>query len=364
MRCLLPLVLCLFCADFSSAQQETNLIDQLWTKHAETLAAERKPEMAAKEVKAADKTMRLLEKTFGTKPESGWPLFISMHGGGGAPARVNDSQWKNQIRLYEPKAGIVVAPRAPTDTWNLWHQGHIDALFDRLIENYVILREVDPDRVYLLGYSAGGDGVYQLAPRMADRFAAASMMAGHPNDANPLGLRNLPFMIWCGERDAAYKRNQVAKKWGERLDKLGYESSTKIIKGAGHWMNGADRAAIPWMAKHTRDPWPKEVVWHQAGRTHQRFYWLQNDEPKKGQTVKARVDDQVITITSEDVDTLTLRLSDSLLDLDKAVKVVFNDAVVHDAKVQRSPDVVKASLKQRADPRSAAVAILKVETAQ
>ena len=37
---------------------------------------------------------------------------------------------------------------------------------------------VDSDRVYLMGYSAGGDGVYQVAPRMADRFAAAAMMAG------------------------------------------------------------------------------------------------------------------------------------------------------------------------------------------
>ena len=40
----------------------------------------------------------------------------------------------------------------------------------------IVFEDVDPNRVYLLGYSAGGDGVYQLAPRMADRFAAASMM--------------------------------------------------------------------------------------------------------------------------------------------------------------------------------------------
>ena len=54
-----------------------------------------------------------------------------------------------------------------------------------------MLGDVDPNRVYIMGYSAGGDGVYQLAPRMADRWAAAAMMAGHPNDASPLGLRNI-----------------------------------------------------------------------------------------------------------------------------------------------------------------------------
>ena len=101
---------------------------------------------------------------FGEKPKNGRSLFISMHGGGGAPPKVNESQWRNQMRLYKPKEGIYLCPRAPTDTWNLWHQSHIDPLFDRLIENLIIFEGVDPERVYLMGYSAGGDGVYQLAP--------------------------------------------------------------------------------------------------------------------------------------------------------------------------------------------------------
>ncbi len=164
--------------------------------------------------------MRLLTRVFGAAPADGRSLWISMHGGGGAPAQVNDQQWQNQIRLYEPPEGIYIAPRAPTDNWNLWHEGHIDDLFDRLIENCVLLAGVNPDKVYLMGYSAGGDGVYQLAPRMADRFAAASMMAGHPNDASPLGLRNLPFAIFSGAEDAAYRRNKVAAEWAAKLDAL------------------------------------------------------------------------------------------------------------------------------------------------
>ena len=63
-----------------------------------------------------------------------------------------------------------------------------------------------------MGYSAGGDGVYQLAPRMADRLAVASMMAGHPNDASPLGLRNIGFAIHVGALDSGYNRNKVAAK--------------------------------------------------------------------------------------------------------------------------------------------------------
>ena len=111
-------------------------------------------------------------------PAGGRSLFLSLHGGGGAPAEVNDSQWRNQIALaqgYRPQEGLYVAPRAPTNSWKLWHEDHLDALFDRLIADLVVLENVNPNRVYVLGYSAGGDGVYQLGPRMADRWAAASM---------------------------------------------------------------------------------------------------------------------------------------------------------------------------------------------
>ncbi|WP_423839239.1 hypothetical protein [Undibacterium luofuense] len=47
------------------------------------------------------------------------------------------------------------------------------AMFARLIDDFVAVRGVHPAKVYLLGYSAGGDGVWQLAPRMPDRFAAS-----------------------------------------------------------------------------------------------------------------------------------------------------------------------------------------------
>ncbi|MGI9242604.1 MAG: transglutaminase domain-containing protein [Verrucomicrobiales bacterium] len=319
-------------------------------------------------VKAAGKEMKVLERTFGEAPEGGHSLWISMHGGGGAPARVNDGQWKNQIRLYEPEEGIYVAPRAPTDRWNLWHEGHMDDLIDRAIENYVIDRGVNPDRVYLMGYSAGGDGVYQLAPRMADRFAAASMMAGHPNDASPLGLRNLPFMIWMGENDRAYKRNEVAARWGQKLDVLedesggGYVHQTNIVKGKGHWMDREDAAAVPWMAKHVRNAWPKQVTWLQSGRTHGRFYWLavEKGTAKKGQLLEASVQGQKITLDGDEVGKVTLRLSDALVDLDQEVVVEMNGAEVFRGKVERTTGVIFQSLSERLDRGAVATALLQV----
>ena len=241
-------------------------IDLLWDHWRTRQTPVRTAEMKDNLITLGDKQMRLLTRVFGTPPPGGRSLWISLHGGGGAPAQVNDQQWQNQIRLYEPAEGLYIAPRAPTNHWNLWHEGHIDDLFDRLIEDCVLLAGVNPDKVYLMGYSAGGDGVYQLAPRMADRFAAAAMMAGHPGNASPLGLRNLPFAIFAGAEDGAYRRNKVAAEWGAKLDTLAgqnpgaYPHRLNIYPGLGHWMERKDAEAVPWMAKLTRNPWPEKVV--------------------------------------------------------------------------------------------------------
>lgn len=332
-----------------------------------SLARERQAELGEMSLVQGDKTLRWQEKTFGTAPAGGRSLWISMHGGGGAPTAVNDGQWQNQINLYQPAEGIYIAPRAPTDTWNLWHEGHIDPMFQRLIENHVALRDVDPNRIYLLGYSAGGDGVWQLAPRMADRFAAAAMMAGHPNEASLLGLRNLPFAIFMGAKDAAYDRNKIAVTKSAELDQLaesdpgGYVHLSRIYQGLGHWMDGRDAEALPWMAKFERNPWPKKVVWFQDDITHDRFYWLRIPDKaaaRAGQKIIATVTGQTIRLDGDVPTGTSLMLSDALLALDREVTVLVNGRAAVSAKVSRTADAIRQSLDQRADLPAAATAVL------
>ncbi len=315
------------------------------------------------EIKAAKKTMKCVGKLYGEVERGKRALYISMHGGGGAPTRVNDQQWNNQIQLYVPKEGWYVAPRAPSDTWNLWHEWHIDELFSRLIEDMVALKGVDPNRVYLMGYSAGGDGVYQLAPRLADRFGAATMMAGHPNDATADGLCNLPFRIYMGGKDAAYKRNEVAAQWGEKLAKLQkeqgcYEHKVTIYPEMGHWMKKKDAEAVPWMATKTRKAWPQKVIWGKSGKRSERFYWL-GGKPKD--VVIASVKGQEIVIKGAGKTPLTLFLNDKLLDLDEPVKVFLDDKEVYNGKLARTQEAIQQSFKQRLDPEMAATAIISLK---
>jgi len=349
-----------------SRAEAEGVLAERWLIRAGQIAEERSGELEALAFVHAEHTLRYLERTFGESQDGERSLWISLHGGGGAPTEVNDKQWQNQIGLYEPEEGIYIAPRAPTDTWNLWHRGHIDPLFDRMIETYIATRGVDPDRVYLMGYSAGGDGVYQLAPRMADRFGAASMMAGHPNDAKPLGLRNLPFALFMGGEDNAYNRAGVARTWGGELralhkaDPTGYAHKIAIYEGLGHWMDRRDAEALPWMASFTRDPWPTRVVWRQDDVTHTRSYWLgvPAELARGGTVIVAEVDGQEIAVTADGVNAVTLRLSDYLLDLDLPIEVTVNGKSLHKGRVHRTQAAIDVSLQERADPRSAATALL------
>ncbi len=329
----------------------------LWADHLRFLRKERSVEMKTKVIQHDNLTMPFEFFIYGKKPKDGRSLYISMHGGGKAPKRVNDSQWKIQKRLYLPKEGVYVAPRAPTNTWNLWHRGHIDPMFARLIENMVALKEVNPNRVYLIGYSAGGDGVYQLAPRMADYLAAAAMMAGHPNETSPLGLRNLAFTIHVGERDSGYNRNKVAANWKTQLDALrkadpeGYIHHVQIHARRGHWMNREDAVAVPWMARHTRNPLPSRIVWKQDNVTHTSFYWLAvpATQAAKGPHITATLDNQQVTLKGPAGKSVIIRLNELMVDLKQPVSVIGNGKQLFQGHVPHTISKLQKTLAERRD---------------
>jgi poly(3-hydroxybutyrate) depolymerase len=337
----------------------------IWQDYAAWVRDTRASEVGATESMEASitldgSTLRYYMAERGAEPASGRSLFISMHGGGNAPAATNDSQWENQIALvdgYDPQDALWVAPRAPIDDWNMWFVPEIDALFDRLITNMVVFEGVDPNKVYLNGYSAGGDGVYQLGPRMADRWAGAAMSAGHPNDASPLNLRNLAFAIHVGGNDTAYDRNLKGAEWGEMLaalaaaDEGAYVNQWQVHDGLPHWMELADAVAIPFVQAATRDPIPSKVVWQQADVIQPRFYWLAVEGGEKGDRVTASyAGDTIVLSEVMGLTQITLRATDAMLDLDQPVRVERDGQEIFSGVLERTIEVLARTLDERGDP--------------
>ena len=377
----------------------------LWAKYREEEKQnpKRMQEHKSKQIKFFDSVMRYEYRRIGERPESGYPLYIALHGGGGVPAQVNDSQWNHMKGLYagSVKNGIYLAPRGISNGPGLHAEGNSFPLYDRLIENMILFEGVDPNRVYLLGYSAGGDGVYQTSPRMADRFAAANMSAGHHNNVNPANLHNLPFLLQVGENDRAYGRHTATVNYYLRLGDLqranpgGYLHDVYVHAGRGHgfddrggaqnimanpeaWMHKGDRTtktvdtnAIRWLSKHTRNTFPKKVIWELSTRAPARwfggeqpdgesfwpsnargrqFYWLDLTAGDFTGTVAARIDKPSNTIIIEQpARWLRILLSGQMLDLSKPVNIQIHNK---QSQLKRTPNLktLVHTLVDRGDP--------------
>jgi hypothetical protein len=246
----------------------------------------RKEEMNSKSIKCQNnQSLRFYDKVYGNAGPSGYCLFICLHGGGQGSPQMNDDQWRNIIPFENngfKQGTIAVAPRGITNTWNLHFVNESFPAITRLVENYIIFRNVDPNKVYLMGFSAGGDGTYSLSERIPYLFAACSPQAGHPNGINTVNLCNLPTYLAAGEKDTAFKRNQICVDYYRKiLDQNGkylgnYIAKVEVVAGSGHsfqcwktprnsFFNGANNAsksndtAFTFMYSYTRNPNPTKI---------------------------------------------------------------------------------------------------------
>ena len=184
------------------------------------------------------------------------------------------------------------------------------------------------------------------------------MMAGHPNDASPLNLRNVAFAQQVGGNDSAYGRNKVCAEWAKKLDELekadakGYKHFFKSYEGKGHWMDREDAVALPWMAKVTRNPVPDKVVWEQRGG-HERSYWLAVAKGEaKGGTAIASIGKQIVTLEKiEKIERLHVRLDDRMVDMDAEVVFKLGNAEIIKAQPERRMAVMIRTLLSHGDPK-------------
>ena len=318
-----------------------DLRQQTWDFWRETMLADEtlKEETENKAMTFGDATMRYTVETFGEMPDGGYPLYIAMHGGGsGDTPDLNDSQWEDMQSYYTGglDCGVYVAVRGVRDTWDTHFNPESYPLYDRLIEYMILTENVNPNRVYLTGFSAGGDGVYAIGARMADRFAAANMSSGHPNSISMVNYYHLPIQLQAGEFDTAYDRHIVTAQYGVLLDELqseyedGYEHRTLIHKDRGHNYEDYDREPVEvysdiygylsgegsstemvdsyapdWLDQFTRDPLPAAVRWDLGTRAELRdtdaFYYLSADEDAQG-IIQVYQEGNYVLLAPEDFD--------------------------------------------------------------
>lgn len=323
----------------------------------------------ARAVRAGDFTMPFTLERRGAKPERGWPVFIALHGGGGAPKEVNDQQWAVMQRYYRATDCIYVAPRAPTDAWNGFYTEYVYPLVAELLRHLNLFEELDPDRVYLLGYSHGGYGAFSIGMKMADRFAAIHADAAAPTggDSAPENLRNTAFSCLVGEHDTAHGRRRFCEEFGAAVARLrgdaadGWPVTVEVAAGKHH-PDLADHDRPARLSGIRRVAAPRALRWRPTDSVVKDFAWLSLSAPARGQQLRASVDGNRVEVAASGFEApadaaepvpapvLRVRLDARLVDARRPVTVVVNDRVVHEGPLEPDLATLCRTLAERGDP--------------
>jgi tetratricopeptide (TPR) repeat protein len=268
------------------------------------------------------------------------------------------------------------------DTAESWYDPVYYPLIQKMMMEAYALWDVDPNRVYLMGYSMGGWGTLHLCPSIPDYWAAGACSAGAgftgpTGRSSPDNLRNLPMLIQVGAKDNAFNRRALSKIFAEAIkalqekDKDGYIFEYKEHPNAEHSINDKDTPG--WLAKFTRNSLPKKIVWQQLfpplGNTkpevdkllaanprisefyRKQFYWLRNESPGSHQRLVASREENTITIEqAKHLDKASVLLNDRMADLDKPVRITSNGKELFAQVAPREVAVMIASLVERGDP--------------
>jgi predicted esterase len=323
-------------------------------------ARQLREELASRHVRYEKHESSYEVRAVGTMPADGWPLVIAMHGGGGAPAEVNDSQWKVMQYYYHDQPSVegylYLAIRAPNNTWNGFYSSYNLGLTDRLVRQHTACASVDPNKVYLIGYSHGGYGAFYIGARMPDRFAAIHASAAAPSEGNSTGknLRNTQFSFMIGEHDLAHNRLLICREFDKYVSSLRgnrddiYPVTMEFMEGLRH-SGLPDRDKVKDLYPAVRNPVPRELSWALSDREVDSLNWLHVADPAPRMEIDATCRDNRISIKSQRIPEIQILLDERLVDYDKPIEVDV-DGSTSSQQLKPSLRTLCETLAHRGDP--------------
>ena len=177
------------------------------------------------------------------KIEGKLPLLINLHGGG---QRWWNNSFQQQLVIaaqMEMKRGFDLAELAgkqlvvlDPNTAERWNPDSLDTMLDHVLETFP---DIDKDRVYVMGYSAGGGATWRWINQSPDRFAAAAPcgFSGGSAEDDAKQLAKLPIWTMAGGDDG--KNPAGVRKMVERLKAAGNGNVKHTeFEGADHRAGG------------------------------------------------------------------------------------------------------------------------------
>jgi len=186
------------------------------------------------------------------EPTREYPLLVMLHGSG-----VDERSFiRENAVLVTGLNWIAMAPKARG--LSDWYQGDSGRDVFECVDDVCKRYDINPDRIFLYGFSMGGYGAWRLGLGHAERFAgvavASAPLRHGEEDLTPLleSVENLPLFVVHGTADTAISVEE-ARRAVAILRKRDYPALTYLeLEGAGHGGYGV-RFALhlrKWLRKH------------------------------------------------------------------------------------------------------------------
>ena len=282
-------------------------------------------------------------------PAKAWPLVFRFHGSGD-DCEAFSKGWES---VKAADDCVAVVPEIPSSTRAGWNEPGAIALVDRVYKLALQSFNIDTDRVYFTGHSAGSGATFTLSgvwpERVAGMYGSTRLhFAFHPEPKLSMEvIKSIPGFFAVGLKDTEERIK------GYR-DAEAFAKETKapwvfhFLPSRGHeYFFELDKPAFELLLKQKRTRYSREystLFFGYSDGASNDFYksqqWLRATkfDANLSTPCKVAVKDNVVTIDAPRLDAGSLLLNDELVKLDEPVvvlldgKEVFRGAVERDVK--------------------------------
>lgn len=166
-----------------------------------------------------------------------WPLVVYLHGKGNnvlSKAHLGFARACAKPDNQKERPCFILAPQCPDENgWNGAKAENVQKTIKDAIKNL----PVDPDRVYLIGYSMGAFGTFSFLNQDQKTFAAGIPIAGGIGSEAARNLKKTPLWIFHGEKDDVVKPD-MSRAIAKALEKIKAPAKYTEFPGEGHGIGG------------------------------------------------------------------------------------------------------------------------------
>ena len=174
---------------------------------------------------------------------------------------------------------------------------------------------IDADRVYMTGTSAGATGMMHTAASRQHVFAGLVPLVAFGNDLPLKNFNNLPLRCEHGVNDWTSSIGNVRVQF-QKLNKLGYPAQLNEHPTAGHGIRVPPPDTMEWLFKQNRNPRPNHIVYSCEHPRDGKAFWLEIEafqDPHQRAHIDAKLTKAGLTIQTQNIKQFSLDLKNATL---------------------------------------------------